>query len=144
MLASFAVQAKHGDFDESKHEPGYLEKENMLPAVILSQHKLSMQEWEDKVSQFHRQHRALSPSEAMLEYLKIAQDLEMFGITYFPVQNSKGSDVWLGVDALGINFYPKDNKFEPTVSFPWSEISKVSYTKQYFTVSKVKISWMFW
>jgi len=46
----------------------------------------------------------------VLEYLKIAQDLEMYGVNYFEIQNKKGSDLWLGVDALGINIYEKENK----------------------------------
>ena len=33
-----------------------------------------------QVSAFHKQHRGQNAEEAMLEYLKIAQDLEMFGI----------------------------------------------------------------
>ena len=49
LLASFAVQAKYGDYDASKHAVGYLANEKLLPPVILSQHKLSIQEWEDKV-----------------------------------------------------------------------------------------------
>ena len=89
----------------------------------------------EQVSQFHRQHRGLTRSEAMLEYLKIAQDLEMYGITYFSVMNSKGTEVLLGVDDLGINFYDVKDKFSPKVSFPWSEIAKVAYTKDKFTVS---------
>jgi len=49
--------------------------------------------------------------DAMLEYLKIAQDLEMYGVNYFEIRNKKGSDLWLGVDALGINIYEKENKY---------------------------------
>lgn len=71
-----------------------------------------------------------------MEYLKIAQDLEQFGVTYFPVVNTKGTDVWLGIDALGINFFEKNEKLNPKSGFPWSEIAKVSYKKQYFTVSQ--------
>lgn len=47
---------------------------------------------------------------AMLEYLKIAQDLEMYGINYFEIKNKKGTELWLGVDALGLNIYEKDDK----------------------------------
>jgi len=72
--------------------------------------------------------------DAMLEYLKVAQNLEMYGVTYFPVVNDKGSDVLLGVDALGISFYDKDDKFNPKVNFPWSEIHKLNYTKQKFKI----------
>ncbi len=73
----------------------------------------------------------------MLEYLKLAQDLEMFGVNYFPILNKKGTEMLLGVDALGINVYDKNNKLTPKISFPWSEIKKVSYDKEKF---KVKLS----
>lgn len=48
--------------------------------------------------------------DAMLEYLKIAQDLEMYGINYFEIKNKKGTELWLGVDALGLNIYEKEDK----------------------------------
>ena len=46
-----------------------------------------------------------------MEYLKIAQDLEMYGVNYFEIKNKKGTELWLGVDALGLNIYEKDDKF---------------------------------
>ena len=64
------------------------------------------------------------------------QDLEMFGIDYFPVVNAKGNDALLGIDALGINFYSVEDKFNPKVSFPWSEIAKINATKTEFIVSQ--------
>lgn len=52
----------------------------------------------------------LCREDAMLEYLKIAQDLEMYGINYFDIKNKKGTDLWLGVDSLGLNIYEHDDK----------------------------------
>lgn len=52
----------------------------------------------------------LTREEAMIEYLKIAQDLEMYGLNYFDIKNKKGTDLCLGVDALGINIYGKEDK----------------------------------
>lgn len=46
----------------------------------------------------------------MIEYLKIAQDLEMYGVNYFEIKNKKGTDLWLGVDALGLNIYEKQDR----------------------------------
>lgn len=48
--------------------------------------------------------------EAMLEYLKIAQDLEMYGVNYFEIRNKKGTELYLGVDALGLNIYDRQDK----------------------------------
>ena len=46
----------------------------------------------------------------MLSYLKIAQDLEMYGVNYFEIYNKKGSQLWLGIDALGLNIYHSNDK----------------------------------
>lgn len=48
--------------------------------------------------------------DSMMEYLKIAQDLEMYGVNYFEIKNKKGTELWLGVDALGLNIYEHDDK----------------------------------
>lgn len=45
-----------------------------------------------------------------MEYLKIAQDLEMYGINYFAIKNKKGTDLEFGVDALGLNIYEKEDR----------------------------------
>lgn len=51
----------------------------------------------------------------MLEYMKITQDLEIHGINYFEIKNKKGTYLWLGVDALGLNIYEKDDKLTPKI-----------------------------
>lgn len=55
----------------------------------------------------------------MVEYLKIAQDLDMYGLNYFEIRNKKGTELWLGVDCQGLNIYEKKDKSvkEPVVSF---------------------------
>ncbi|ROJ36308.1 Radixin [Anabarilius grahami] len=51
--------------------------------------------------------------DSMMEYLKIAQDLEMYGVNYFEIKNKKGTELWLGVDALGLNIYEHEDKGFP-------------------------------
>ena len=46
----------------------------------------------------------------MIEYLKASQDLEMYGVNYFEIKNKKGTQLFLGVDALGLNIYEKEDK----------------------------------
>ena len=48
--------------------------------------------------------------DAIMEYLKIAQDLEMYGVNYFEIKNKKGTKLYLGVDALGLNVYSHTDK----------------------------------
>lgn len=52
----------------------------------------------------------LGREESMLEYLKIAQDLDMYGINFFEIRNKKGSELLLGVDAQGMNIYEKKDR----------------------------------
>lgn len=129
ILASYAVQAKFNDFDKEVHGGRYLMNEQLLPRKVMSQHKLSVEEWEDKVSGFHKDHRGLDSRDSIMEYLKIAQNLEMYGISYFHVFNTKGSEVLLGVDALGVNVYSVEDRFEPKASWPWSEIGRLNLSK---------------
>ena len=48
----------------------------------------------------------------MLEYLAKAQDLEMYGVNYFEIKNKRRTDLYLGVDALGLNVYEKEDRWE--------------------------------
>lgn len=62
--------------------------------------------------------------EAIIEYLKISQDLEMYGVNYFEIKNKKGTDLWLGVDALGLNIYEMDDR-QVIFTSPWYHGYKV-------------------
>jgi len=134
LLASYATQVKYGNYDPERNEQGYLANDNILPRSVIVEHKLSREEWEEKVSIFHGKHKGMSKEEGMLEYLKVAQDLETYGISYFEVKNKKGTLTQLGLDALGINIYPKDSKLNPEINFPWSEIRRISYSGDKFIV----------
>jgi hypothetical protein len=59
-----------------------------------------------------------------------------FSELYF-TQNKKNTELWLGVTALGLNIYDRDNKLIPKTSFAWSEIRNVSYDDKRFTIKPV-------
>ncbi len=137
MLASYAVQAKYGDFSKDVHEPGFLRNDRLLPERVLQQHKLSRDQWEDRIANWYMEHRGMQREDAMLEYLKIAQDLEMYGVNYFDIKNKKGTDLWLGVDALGLNIYEKEDRLNPKIGFPWSEIRNISFNDRKFVIKPI-------
>jgi hypothetical protein len=92
--------------------------------------------------------------DARMEYLKIAQDLEMYGVSYFEIRNKNKTDLYLGVDALGVNIYDRKNKsvrgalfsfissslsrLIPRVGFPWSEIGNISYHEKKFVIKPME------
>uniref|UniRef100_A0A673JSA4 Ezrin-like n=1 Tax=Sinocyclocheilus rhinocerous TaxID=307959 RepID=A0A673JSA4_9TELE len=137
LLASYSVQAKFGDHAPETHKPGYLTTERLLPQRVLDQHKLSKEQWEERIQIWHEEHRGILKEDAVLEYLKISQDLEMYGINYFDIKNKKGTDLWLGVDALGLNIYEKDDRLTPKIGFPWSEIRNISFSDKKFIIKPI-------
>lgn len=134
LLASFGVQAKYGNQEPEVHEEGYLASDSLLPAKVISEHKLTREEWEAKIAKFHAKHSGMSRPEAMAEYLKVAQDLETYGISYYDITNKKGSELSMGVDCLGINIYNRGERLSPKINFPWSEINRISYQNSNFIV----------
>uniref|UniRef100_A0A8C6PP36 Moesin a n=1 Tax=Nothobranchius furzeri TaxID=105023 RepID=A0A8C6PP36_NOTFU len=137
LLASYAVQAKFADYNKEVHTPGYLHSENLLPQRVLDQHKLNKEQWEERIQVWHEEHKGTMREESMMEYLKIAQDLEMYGVNYFNIKNKKGTELWLGVDALGLNIYEQNDKMTPKIGFPWSEIRNISFNDKKFVIKPI-------
>uniref|UniRef100_A0A8C5BUY6 Radixin n=1 Tax=Gadus morhua TaxID=8049 RepID=A0A8C5BUY6_GADMO len=137
LLASYSVQAKYGDYSKEGHKPGYLTHDRLLPQRVLEQHKLTKEQWEDRIQTWHEEHRGMLREDSMMEYLKITQDLEMYGVNYFEIKNKKGTELWLGVDALGLNIYEHDDKLTPKIGFPWSEIRNISFNDKKFVIKPI-------
>lgn len=77
---------------------------------VLEQHKMTKSQWEERITDWHTEHAGMLREDAMLEYLKLAQNLEMYGVNYFEIKNKKGTQLWLGVDALGLNVYEYEDR----------------------------------
>lgn len=137
LLASYAVQAKYGDYSVDLHKPGCLSSDKLLPQRVMDQHKLSKDQWDERITNWWAEHKELPREDAMMEYLKIAQDLEMYGVNYFEIKNKKGTELWLGVDALGLNIYEKEDKLTPKIGFPWSEIRNISFNDRKFVIRPI-------
>lgn len=140
LLASYAMQVKYGD-NEERHVADIqkdIEAGKVLPKRVRDQHpSFTSHDWANKIAEWHAEHRGMLREETQREYLKIAQDLDMYGVTYFSIKNKKGTDLLLGVDALGINVYEKDNKLTPRIGFPWSEIGNISFQGKNFSIRPI-------
>lgn len=134
LLASYALQAKQGDYQKDTINEDVFKKQTLLPPRILKQHTLQASEWEANITNMWLKHRGLDREEAMLEYLKLVQNLEMYGVSYFHIKNTKGTDLLLGVTALGLNIYKVEDRLNPTISFPWSEIKNLKYKGTKFII----------
>lgn len=62
------------------------------------------------------------------------------------LQNKRQSELWLGVTALGLNVYERENKLAPTITFTWAEIRDISFENKKFilkTVDKLSPNFVF-
>ncbi|KAI6233027.1 Moesin/ezrin/radixin-like protein 1 [Aphelenchoides fujianensis] len=137
LLASYATQAKFGDYVADVHKKGCLASERLLPQRVITQHKYNLEEWESRIVLWWKDHEGMTRDNAMVEYLKIAQDLDMYGVNYFEIRNKKGTELYLGVDALGLNIYERNDKLSPKVGFPWSEIRNISFNDKRFVIKPI-------
>ena len=122
-----------------------------MPLSCFQKIELSRSDWFDRIIALWRTHATLTREEAEISYLKHAQDLDMFGLSFFEIskmQNANKSssmqqvktidqpsqqsellpiaaELWLGIDSLGIRFYKK-NKLRPEVFFSWCDIRTVT------------------
>lgn len=137
LLASYAVQAKYGDSDGDACEPGMLANENLLPQRVIDQYQMTPKMWEERIKTWYDDHKGMSRDEAEMEYLRIAQDFDMYGVNYFPITNKKNTELWLGVTSMGLNIYEKSNKLSPRTTFQWSEIKHISFDDKKFTIRPI-------
>lgn len=136
LLASYYVQAKYGDFDEL-NDTGVFMSEDLLPERVINQYSMTRMMWFERIKTWYADHKGMSRDEAEMEYLKIVQDLDMFGVNYFPIRNKKTSELWLGITAVGLNIYEKENKLQPRTVFQWSEIRNISFDDKKFTIKPI-------
>lgn len=77
---------------------------------VIDQHKTENKFWEENIVKMWIKHNGILKEEAMMEYLKLCQNLEMFGVHYFNITNARGTHLLLGVYAMGLNVYKTDDK----------------------------------
>lgn len=135
LLSSYALHAKHGTYTKDVHTTEFLKQERLVSERFIV-NKL-IDDVPGRVSTWWGEHSTISREEAMIEYLKAAQDLEMYGVNYFDIKNKRGTELFLGVDALGLNIYEKEDKLTPKIGFPWSEIRNISFNDKKFIIKPI-------
>uniref|UniRef100_A0A915D4J1 FERM domain-containing protein n=1 Tax=Ditylenchus dipsaci TaxID=166011 RepID=A0A915D4J1_9BILA len=139
LLASYSVQAMYGDCKDTIE----LELNKLLPQSVIDQYDMSSEMWEERIRKWWANNNGSSTEDSEMEYLRVAQDLDMHGIQYYSIYNQKDTDLLLGVSAQGIGIYEFSNRLSPRPFFPWAEIKNISFQNKLFTIcthdkSKIK------
>ncbi|KAL5104663.1 Moesin [Taenia crassiceps] len=122
-LAAYACQAKFGPAQALKVPVPPVK--DLLPKSTLDNHNLSIADWEERISKWHLKLRNTSFLDAIVEYLDIAQDVELYGASIFEVETKNQGRQWISLDAVGLNIYESKKK-PPTKRYIWSDIASFS------------------
>ncbi|KAL5104928.1 Radixin [Taenia crassiceps] len=137
LLASYACQAKYGDYDVTRFAKHPIPIDRLLSPNTLVNHDLQSQDWIRMVVRWYKEHQGMYPQTAMLHYLEIAEGLGTYGVEFFEICNRRGTDLLLGIDAMGLAVYKPPDKITPKVGFPWSEIRNIAFNDRKFTIKPI-------
>ncbi|CAH0562655.1 unnamed protein product [Brassicogethes aeneus] len=128
MLAALILQGELGDYDNEIHTGNYVSDIK----ILLKQ----TESIEDKAMEIHqKQLKGQSPSQVENTFLKLACQLDTYGVDPHPVklflQDHKGTQLYLGINYSGILTFQGSRK---THHFRWPDIQKINYEGKMFII----------
>ncbi|XP_055000518.1 tyrosine-protein phosphatase non-receptor type 14 [Sorex araneus] len=124
-LAGLAVQADFGDYHQFDSQD-FL-REYVLFPMDLALDEAVLDELTQKVAREHKAHSGIPPAEAELMYINEAERLDGFGQEVFPVKDTQGSSVQLGVFFMGV--FVRSRVGRQVLVYRWSDIGNISHNK---------------
>ncbi|CAH0405183.1 unnamed protein product [Chilo suppressalis] len=134
MLGALIIQIELGDYDPSIHVGNYVTEMRLL----LRQTDAI----EARIQELHREPVELTPGggggvkgmttqEAERMFVKIACQLDTYGVDPHPVKDHRGNQLYLGINHSGILTFQGSRK---THHFKWSEVQKINFEGRMFIV----------
>ncbi|XP_048472138.1 tyrosine-protein phosphatase non-receptor type 13-like [Rhincodon typus] len=136
LLASLALQVEYGDYISEVHGKNYYRVEHYIPPSVME--KMALTCIKEELPRLHSTYFNLSEEEAELEFLKVTQQLQEYGVLFHRVARDKkttGGEVVLGICAKGIIVYEvKNNSRIASLRFQWRETERITFNRKKFTV----------
>lgn len=126
LLASYALQADYGDFKSLSRKLNFC-LTKLIPENVIRNYNMTSKMWEDLITYWYAKHESMKSTVAKVEYLKIVETLQMYGIHYFPVfSGENGEDsCWLGLSSRGINMYRKMDITVPIYCIHFGDVKEI-------------------
>lgn len=136
LLASYALQAEVGDYNQTVHGSDYFVPEHYLPQRAIA--KLTASYIKKHLPAMHKTHTGLSDAQAEIEYLKEAQKLQEYGIIFNKVskfKKDKRGGFSLGISVRGLIVYEERGVVKsPTFRHPWQNIKRMAFHRRRFFI----------
>ncbi|KAE9548604.1 hypothetical protein FO519_008189 [Halicephalobus sp. NKZ332] len=138
VLTSLALQAESGDYSDTY--PGSHSQENndrlRSKALVFRAegYNMPLEQLQQDVIDCWKLHRGKSREDVSVNFLKIAKELDSYGITYFDFKTPRGTEIHIGINNEGITIYEHGKKLTPKIGFVWNDITKVLYSGMNFIV----------
>ncbi|XP_048580512.1 uncharacterized protein LOC5501855 isoform X2 [Nematostella vectensis] len=136
LLASYALQAEVGDYNQSVHGNDYFVPEHYLPQRAIA--KLTASYIRNTLPQLHKAHTGISDAQAEIEYLKEAQKLQEYGIIFNKVskfKKDKRGSYSLGISVRGLIVYEERGIVKsPVFRHPWQNIKRMAFHRRRFFI----------
>ncbi|XP_018335014.1 FERM domain-containing protein 5-like isoform X2 [Agrilus planipennis] len=124
MLAALIIQGELGDYDPEVHVGNYVSSFR----ILLKQTEQN----EEKIMEIHKRDlKGQSPSQVENKFLKIASQLDTYGVDPHPAKDHKGTQLYLGINYSGILTFQGSRK---THHFRWPDIQKINYEGKMFII----------
>ncbi|KAB0801133.1 hypothetical protein PPYR_05487 [Photinus pyralis] len=124
MLAGYIIQGEIGDYIPEMHTGHYVS----CYKILLKQTEAI----EEKIMEIHqRTLKGQTPSQVENGFLKLACQLDTYGVDPHPVKDHKGAQLYLGINYSGILTVQGSRK---THHFRWLDVQKINYEGKMFIV----------
>ncbi|XP_026486618.1 FERM domain-containing protein 3 [Vanessa tameamea] len=134
MLGALIIQIELGDYDPNIHVGNYvtemrllLRQTDAIEARIQELHRDPMEGTPGGTGGV----KGMSTQEAERTFVKIACQLDTYGVDPHPVKDHRGNQLYLGINHSGILTFQGSRK---THHFKWSEVHKINFEGRMFIV----------
>ena len=131
LLGAYSLQAEFGNHDPTKHTLESLHDYILLPRNICTEQSTVLRLTHEML-QLHRNLQGLPQDRAELQYIIESQQLESYGLDYFPAKDTGGQEILLGASFIGI--FVKYLNGQPVNYFKWSDINNLTCNKKNFNI----------
>lgn len=133
-LAALALQATDGDYLSESATRHHIDAMKLIPDKFLLDTGTSLEKCAELVAAEYKSLMGMDQPSAILSYMAIVQALPQYSVHYYDVKDAKGVPWRLGVCPSGINLYYFSDTVEPRLTYRWSQLANVSFSKTKFTM----------